>query len=250
MGDKNNQIINGDSNNQTIINVNGDLVQGIDRQQVVDIIKSFCYVNRDDVIEIVKNAIESIDEKYRIMPDKRIFVPAIQRLAYSMDNVTVKNAYKNLLSSSMNKNKFMIMHPSYVDIISQLNSDEIKLLDTLIGSTHITYPLINMRLKTKNSNDLGIILLKYFTDIGYGVCDIPENITVYIENLIRLNLITIPYGQFLTDKQHYTKLENHDKVLNIKNDICNSGAKNIDFKFDHMVFGLTQFGYNFIAICR
>ena len=207
-------------------------------------------VNKDEIIDIVKDAIEAVDESRRVMPDKRIFVPAIQQLSYSTDDEILKHTYKKLLASSMDLDKQMYVHPSFVNIISQLNADEIKLLNSLVCVTAKSYPLINLRFKVGNQQGLGITQIKYFTDIGYGVCDRPQNICVYLENLERLKLITIPWGQHLLDTNEYTRLENHPIVQAVKNMNQTNGAVQIKYEYDHLTFSLTQFGVNFITVCK
>lgn len=250
MSDKIDQTIKGNNNAQTSITINGDCTIGINREEVYNIIRSFGYVNKDEIIDIVKDAIEAVDESRRVMPDKRIFVPAIQQLSYSTDDEILKHTYKKLLASSMDLDKQMYVHPSFVNIISQLNADEIKLLNSLVCVTAKSYPLINLRFKVGNQQGLGITQIKYFTDIGYGVCDRPQNICVYLENLERLKLITIPWDQNLLDTNEYTRLENHPIVQAVKNMNQTNGAVQIKYEYDHLTFSLTQFGVNFITVCK
>ena len=96
---KNEQKIKGDNNLQTNITVSGDLNIGLQRNDVINLIKEFCFTDKNQIIDIVKEAIESIDASNRKMPDKRVFVPIIQQLSYSLDDEYVKQVYKNLLKS-------------------------------------------------------------------------------------------------------------------------------------------------------
>ena len=244
------QSAKGENINQNTIIVQGDYHVGINRDGVIELIKSFGYVNKDEIIDIVQDAIEHIPEGQREMPDKRIFVPAIQQLSYSTDDDILKNAYKNLLSSSMHSVKKINMHPSFITIISQLNSDEIKLLNSLPCTSLVMNPVINMRMKIGEKKGLGITQVKYFSDIGYGVCEYPEKICVYLENLERLNLIEIPNYRTLTDKSEYEKLKNHPAILAIKNKNFSTDSFKITYEFDEMYFNLTTFGQNFIECCK
>lgn len=250
MSDKIDQTIKGDNNNQTSITINGNCTVGVDREEVYAIVRSFGYINKDEIIDIVKSAIDTVDESRRVMPDKRIFVPAIQQLSYSTDDEILKHAYKQLLASSMDLDKQKYVHPSFVNIISQLNADEIKLLNSLTCVTAKSYPLINLRVKAENQKGLGITQIKYFTDIGYDVCDSPQNICVYLENLERLKLITIPWDKYLLDTNEYTRLENHPIIQSVKNLNQTNDSVRIKYEYDHLIFSLTQFGANFITICK
>lgn len=245
---KNEQKIKGDNNLQTNITVSGDLNIGLQRNDVINLIKEFCFTDKNQIIDIVKEAIESIDASNRKMPDKRIFVPIIQQLSYSLDDEYVKQVYKNLLKSSMEKSK--TIHPSFVSIIGQLNSDEIKILNNLSLFTIHPIPLINVRMKFDNKDQQGngIMLIRYFSDIGYGICENPENICTYLENMERLKLIEIPPLMTLVDKSNYKHLKEHPAVINIINQ--NANIENIKYEYDELFFQLTNFGLQFINACK
>ena len=51
MSDKIDQTIKGNNNAQTSITINGDCTIGINREEVYNIIRSFGYVNKDEIID-------------------------------------------------------------------------------------------------------------------------------------------------------------------------------------------------------
>lgn len=63
METKNEQKIKGDNNLQTNITVSGDLNIGFQRNDVINLIKEFCFTDKNQIIDIVKDVIESIDAK-------------------------------------------------------------------------------------------------------------------------------------------------------------------------------------------
>ena len=236
------QEINGNSNQQTIVNVNGDLNLGISKEEVVNLIRKYAFTDADQIIDIVKDAIESIKYEIRKAPDKRVFVPMIQQLSYNLDDGYVKMVYTNLLASSMDKTK--IFHPSFVSIINQMSSDEFKILDSFSAITAKLIPLVCVKGKTSEA-DSGVILKRYFSDVGYGVCNNPENIDIYLENMERLKLIEIPYGKKLSDEDKYNRLKKHPFLVAM--------LKKANFPYydvDKMYFHLTEFGVEFILACR
>ena len=248
METKNEQKIKGDNNLQTNITVSGDLNIGLQRNDVINLIKEFFITDKNQIIDIVKEAIESIDVNNGKMPDKRVFVPLIQQLSYSLDDEYVKQAYKNLLKSSMEKSK--TIHPSFVSIIGQLNSDEIKILNKLPPVTIHHIPLINVRMKFGNKNQQGdgMMLIRYFSDIGYGICEKPGNICSYLENMERLKLIEIPPFKTLVEKSNYKHLKEDPAVINAINQ--NTKIENVEYEYDELFFQLTNFGLQFINACK
>lgn len=247
MADKIEQSIKGNNNLQQQLIVQGDNNNyiGLRTEDVVSIIKAFCYTDKEEIVNIVKETIESINEEQRKMPDKRIFVPIIQQLSYSLDDNYVKQAYQNLLKSSMDTKK--TIHPSFVSIISQLNSDEIKILHSLPAVSVLSKPLINVRMIIGQKQGKGIMLIRNFSDIGYGICDYPGNICAYIENLERLKLIEIPPLLTLMDKSSYNSLKQHPAVLQVLKN--NEHLSDVKFEYDEKFFQLTQFGIQFIQAC-
>ncbi len=244
------QTAKGDNITQSTIVVQGDYVCGLNREEVVELIQSYGYVNKDEIISIVHEAIEKVPEKQRIAPNKRIFVPLIQQLSYSMDEDILKDTYMKLLSASMDSTKSSKVHPSFINILSQLNADEIKVLNKLPPTIRIPKPLINLRMKWQKNSGLGLTQVKYFSDIGYGICDFPWNIGVYLENLERLKLIDIPMGKTLTNKDSYEKLKHHPDILAVMAQNQSTDEIEITYEFDELFFELTQFGQNFIKCCK
>ena len=125
----------------------------------------------------------------------------------------------------MDKSKIHLVHPAYINIISQLNSDEIKILDKLSKIAGTIYPVIDLKVKTPNQQGDGTIVSSNFSDIGFDLCDNPLNIGFYIENLERLKLIEIPWTVSFVDKRNYEKVKNHPYILSItKNSNLNGNS--------------------------
>ena len=243
------QIVKGDGNTQTVTNVtinNGNYVDGLQKEEVLKMIQEYCQVDKDQIIQTVLERINSIDVNNRRMPEKRVFVPLLQQLSYSSDDEPIKEFYKKLLASSMDSTK--TVHPAFVQIISQLNSDEAKILNSMAPVQSLNYPLINVRIKGINERGSGLTIIANFSDIGYGKCDYPTNICAYLENLERLKIIEIPPYVHLLDETKYNKLEQHpDVVYSLKNYSNNS---NLKIEYDKKVFRLTRFGVSFLNACK
>ena len=240
------QSIKGNNNTQQLITINGDYnVVGLQKEDVMNLIQVYCYTDKEQIVDIVKETIESINEEDRIMPDKRVFVPVIQQLSYSLDDEYIKNTYRKLLKSSMNRTK--TVHPSFVSIIGQLNSDEIKILNKLPNVANLPFPIIDVRMKVGQQEGKGITLIRNFSDIGYDLCDNPGNICAYIENMERLKLIEIPTMLTLINKDVYIKLKQHPAVLNAL--VKNASSLKLKYEYDEKFFQLTQFGLQFINAC-
>ena len=76
----------------------------------------------------VRLTAETIEEKIKkvpadkiVEPEAYVAIPAIQQLTYCQDNPVLRELYANLLVSSMVVDTKWSVHPSFVDIIKQLN---------------------------------------------------------------------------------------------------------------------------------
>ena len=83
------------------------------------------------VEEAVKKRLEKIPDEKRKSPEPEIAVPLLQALSYTAHNETLREMYINLLSNSMNTDNNNVVHPSFVEIIKQMNSLDAKLFDEI-----------------------------------------------------------------------------------------------------------------------
>jgi len=101
----------------------------------------------DFVVHKVTNKLENVSEEDIIIPDATIAGPLLESLKYTGHKEELQEMYANLLASAMNKNSADNAHPSFVEIIKQLTSDEAILIKYL--SKRKEYPLV---VSTKNTN--------------------------------------------------------------------------------------------------
>ena len=195
--------------------------------------------------QAVQEKIQNIPEEKLTEPEANIAIPAIQQLSYCYDCEELRKMYANLLVTSMNVDTKSSAHPAYVDIIKQLTPDEGKLLRIFPSSINEAFPIINLNSKKKDRDEHNGIL-KNFSDISYGICTYPDNISAYLENFERLGLISFSTLGRLVDDSLYTKLKQHPYISSIlakplPDDSC--------YDFEERYFALTNFGLNFIKAC-
>ena len=138
----------------------------------------------------------------------------------------------------MNTDTKFDVHPAFVDIIKQLTPDEAKLLRYF--SKQEVIPAVSVHLKSSSGSGY-TILERIRVIVPNGVLFVPQNVEVYIENLIRLKLLDIPAGIHYTTESLYATLENTANYTE-------PGKANIEFK--RMVINVTSFGEQFIKICQ
>ena len=195
--------------------------------------------------QAVQEKIQNIPEEKLTEPEANIAIPAIQQLSYCYDCEELRKMYANLLVTSMNIDTKSSAHPAFVDIIKQLTPDEAKLLGKIVYQPPIFYPLIDVNFHIGNSQGL-LPMIKNFSDLAYGVCEYPNNIAAYLENLNRLGIIEISNTKWINDDSKYEQLQNHPVVKTAVKDSIKNGAK---INYSKKLFNVTSFGINFMKSC-
>lgn len=167
--------------------------------------------NVEETKKLLAMKLKKVDADKIVPPEPYIAVPAIQALSYSMNSIDLRNMYANLLATSMNADKKWNVHPSFVEVIKQLSPDEAKLLKSL---TKNSYPIIDLRLVSPNG-EFDVIVRNY-TDVADDICEQPNKIFSYLDNLERLELIEIPYGLHIANESAYKHLEEHSEIKKYK----------------------------------
>lgn len=202
--------------------------------------------NIEETKKLLEKKLENIDENEIVSPEPYIAVPALQAISYTMDSDELRNLYANLLASSMVSSTKSNSHPSFVEIIKQLSPDEAKLLKTINNGKRRSFPLIDLRIQDINRGSYQTVV-RNFTLIAKGVCEMPQNTSSYLDNLARLKLIDVNDMVYLTDDNVYKKLEDSEELNEYKKRY--SLQKNQKWEIQKKTFDITNFGRIFINTC-
>ena len=148
---------------------------------------------RDYLNETLSEKLKKVPPEQIVPPKLTIAGPTVEQLRFAADEPSLRELYANLLATSMNSKTAPEAHPSFVDIIRQLSSDEaLILLYMTKGGRFQTYPLLSCKYKIE------------FEKISYGStftrlcmigeeagCHSPDQIQTYIDNLVRLGLVEV-----------------------------------------------------------
>lgn len=192
--------------------------------------------------KLLAEKLENISAEAIVSPEPYVAVPALQAIAYCQDSEELRNMYANLLATSMVSEIKNDAHPSFVEIIKQLSPDEAKLLKRISAGDR--YPLIDVNLYSSNTSYHPQI--RNFTLLAEGICDYPQNVFAYIDNLARLKIIDIPAGIYFDNDEAYMEVENNELIQNILHSQLPEGQQ---WKIKRKVFEVTQYGKKFIDVC-
>jgi hypothetical protein len=113
-------------------------------------IRGFCWCwekIEQMITEGVEKRLASRPQENIKTPEPEIAVPLIQTLFYTAQKETLREMYLNLLANSMDKSQDKIVHPSFVDIIRQmdyLDATLFKILSPVCGYMQVINPKIRI----------------------------------------------------------------------------------------------------------
>lgn len=159
----------------------------------------------------VTEKLKNVPQENIIPPALEVAGPAIEALRFAGNNEDIRELYANLLANSMDSTTAKNAHPSFVEIIKNISSDEAHLMKCFVQNS--MYPLIDVRGMLPD-NKGHIVQYKNHSLFGLLAPNIkaPNLIPSYIDNLCRLGLIEIPALEHLTDDAVYKPLEESPEI--------------------------------------
>lgn len=153
--------------------------------------------NLAETEKLLAKKLEHVDENKIVTPEAYVAIPAIQAISYSMNNEELQNLYANLLSKAMDSDTKDLVHPAYVNIISQMTPLDAKIIQAIFLEQEQDIPIIDLVLSKEISKDKMsyIILQSNITSFNFSNVN---SISLSIENLSRNNLIHIIEREYAT----------------------------------------------------
>lgn len=201
------------------------------------------------VEESLRKKIEKIPEERRKSPEPEIAVPLLQALTYTAQNETLREMYINLLANSMDKNHEKTVHPSFVEIIKQMNTLDAKVFERL--SQNFSYQkIVNPTISLKNQ-------AKYFSNatpdwyIGWTIDGYSEfDVSASFVRISKFGLIELMLDR-TAGTEEYNSLKNTPFLLGILNSF-KAENPNLDLEVngtDSLIY-VNEYGKQFKLACQ
>ena len=199
--------------------------------------------------EGINKRFENIPEENRKTPDPEIAVPLMQALTYTAQNETLREMYLNLLANSMDATKEKNVHPSFVELIKQMNSLDAKVFEKLStdkGYQKVINPDIALKDKGKFYADATPKWFIGWTIIGYDIFDISSSIV----RLSKFGLVELLFER-TTEEDGYSELKNHKDLNDIltKYQIADPQIE-LEITATESVLYVNEYGKQFLSVCR
>lgn len=177
-----------------------------------------------------------------IEPKASLAAPTIQALAYSHEEIDLKDMYLNLLSTAMDDRHFENAHPAFVEIIKQMTSEEARIAKLLLPlKSALTIAMIKLEFKPNGNYRILLNHLLNGTSSEDQPVESPQQPAI-LENFIRLGLITIDYTSELHGEQTYNWVNNRPEVLRFKSE---HHGDDREVCYQKGVLKVTEFGKKF-----
>ena len=191
--------------------------------------------------ERIITKIEEIPEENRKDPDLSIVGPAIDRMKFDLDKDDLVEMFANLISNSFDSRAYGL-HPAFASIISQLNTQDARLLK-LLAKSYIALPIISVDVISTNSISP---IPGYYSDCDrlreYKVETNAYSLESVIDNLERLKLAKLN-SKVICFEDEYKRVRENPAFQQMFMNVKNSMREN-KFRLE-----LTSFGRIFTMAC-
>ncbi|PLY04215.1 MAG: hypothetical protein C0622_03135 [Desulfuromonas sp.] len=208
----------------------------------------------DRIEEYLQNKLskklENIPQDKIQTPEAHIAVPTIEALRYTGSNPELSELFLNLLATSMNVEKASYAHPAFVKIISEITSDEARLLKAISvryrDSGESVFPILYIEPYEAGFHSK---IIREETVVINNLCvnlDNPYLLSNYMDNLFRLALV-VTVAPKVDFSKEYKKLKKSDKFLHEINIIKNDSLRKVNIR--EGCWSMGAMGRQFCNVC-
>lgn len=204
--------------------------------------------NLAETKKLLEAKLKNVPAENIITPPTYVAVPALQSIAYCMDDSELRDMYAELLAHSMNAETIDNVHPTFVEIIKQMSPFDAVVFRQLIKN--LVVPCISIKYTNKSTRaSYPVHDIVAFPDLDSFPL-VPTQIS--LENLERLRLIEINKSAKYNNPSKYEELKHSVKITsdNFVND--NASVFNINeyqIIYDEFVILVRGFGQFFARAC-
>jgi hypothetical protein len=200
---------------------------------------------KDYVQTSLEQKLENVPKENIIPPDVTIAGPTLEALRYTGHKEELREMFSTLLAAAMNSETAPKAHPSFVELIKQINVDEAKIIRNL--TTNTSEPQVSIKIVGIGEEKGFQQIYSHFSLIPYtSGCDFPNQGNTYLGNLQRLGIIDLKDDIQKANNSLYDQLIQHELILEIINSIK---SDNHEYEIIRGVFARTPYGQKFYESC-
>lgn len=193
------------------------------------------------------NRVAHIPEQYVREPEIAIAGPTLEALKYTYDEEELREMYVKLLASSVDSRKNRVVHPSYVEIIKQMNSYDAKLFKFLTSRGGYI-KTINPNVQIKGTDKIYVGAMPEWYIDWEGTADIFQT-SASLVRLAKLGVIELMYDR-TAGKDGYDVLKKAESLqLVLKNYQRKFPDKELEISTTESVLYVNDYGKQFAETC-
>ncbi|MEZ8542148.1 Abi-alpha family protein [Vibrio splendidus] len=170
---------------------------------------------QDRLAKYIGKSIDNVPPENRIEPAGSLAFPLAEKLKFQDENSLLTEAYLNLLSRAMDRERVGEAHPAFINIISQLCPDEILLLNQIGKSQYLFIFMLDGLVEaysktaiadyvnTLNIEDNTKELLQKFAFERSSIAQ-PELLSTFLEHIVSMGLVV--YDVKLYERERFVGL--------------------------------------------
>lgn len=159
-----------------------------------------------------------------------------------MNSDELRNLYANLLAKSMISDTKDTVHPSFVEIIKQMSPIDAHIFQIIMSSQ--LRPIIDLEKELPGGGSLLIQShCSWISDFSIKQC------AASIDNLLRLGLIEIPYGEYYSDTQAYDYVKQNPRFQELEQQSSISLNSGESLEYDNRYIKPSDLSTLFYNIC-
>lgn len=193
------------------------------------------------------NQAAQIPEQCQHEPNLMIAGPTLEALKYTYDEEKLREMYIKLLTSSMDSRKDTVVHPSYVQIIQQMNSFDAVLFQFLAAQPG-NIKAINPNVGIKGTNKVYVNAMPEWYIIWEQAVDIFQ-LSASLVRLSKLGLVELVFDR-TAGKDGYEDLESSTQLQNVlaKYQMLHP-EQELELRSMHSVLYVNDYGKQFAKAC-
>ncbi len=189
--------------------------------------------------------LKDVPRENLVEPPPTVAGPVLLAYPFAESEPALRDMFERLLATAMNKNTTSDAHPSFVEIIRQLNPDEARLLGAMTRPPRKEFAAAELHLN--NVNEQGYRAVDRLFDFGDLSLVASDRMPQYVHNLERLGIVEISFTKFFTDDELYASFETRRETIELRRAAATESGTTITVS--RGAVSLTAFGVAFIAAC-
>lgn len=193
----------------------------------------------------LNESINKIPADKQIEPSIQVTAQALENSKYCVSSESLRDMFVKLITGTMNKDLEPLVHPSFPEMIKQMDENDAHLLMELKRKSHYVPIAEFQEVFTQNDSNISHFTNAYISDIfNISLTDC----SCSLSSLERMGLISISYDNHLVNDSLYKPFYNTSVYQSLTKEISNYN-RNSKISLKKGLCSITPLGKRFMLVC-